>query len=81
MDAINIVEKWNDIVKVKQGGRLIGFLSCISIGTYLLYKFAFQDGITYEQKYLTKAFPEEYGSMTNKILKEVELHYGIKNES
>lgn len=66
------LKRINALVKMKQIGRAAGGLALLGIGIYLIEEFFYQYGITEFQKAIAAEFPEEYASMTAKIVKEFE---------
>ncbi len=71
MDAI---KKINAKIAVAQSVRLMGGIASVVLGMILFGRFMYQMGITDEQKFLSKAYPDEYAAITEKVIKKFEKH-------
>lgn len=69
---MNELIKLNEKIDRKQGFRLAGWLACTILGTVFMCKYKYQKGITDCQKAISKEFPEEYSSITKKVIEAFE---------
>lgn len=69
---MNELKKINERVAKKQIGRFGLGIGSILFGTVLLGKFMYQLGITDNQMFLAKAYPDIYKTLTEKVLEEFE---------
>lgn len=72
MNGLNELKKINEKIERKQDLRLIGWVACTILGSVCIGKYMHQKGITCYQYYLSKVFPEEYSSITDKVVKSFE---------
>lgn len=63
------LEKINANIEMKQIGRAIIGPVSVFLGMVLIGKYTYQKGVTDCQKAISAEFPDEYSSMTEKILK------------
>lgn len=68
---MEILKKINKTVKNKQILRAIGGTGFIVIGLSLLFDYYEHDGFSRCQKFIHDCYPEEYASITEKVIKEV----------
>ena len=61
--------KINAKIRKRQIGKLVGAIVCACCGTGLLANYSYQKGITTCQKKIAKFYPDEYKSLTAKVLK------------
>lgn len=64
--------KVNAKIKKQQIGKLIGVVLCTCCGAGLLASYSYQKGITACQKAIAKFYPDEYASLTTKVLETFE---------
>lgn len=64
--------KINAKIEKQQIGRLIGTVVCVFCGARLLASYSYQKGITSCQKTIAKFYPDEYASLTAKVLETFE---------
>lgn len=62
----------NARIKKQQTGKLIGVGVCICCGVGLLASYSYQKGITACQRAIAKYYPDEYASLTAKVLEMFE---------
>ncbi len=66
------LEKINEKIGKQQIGKLIGVAICTICGIKLLASYSYQKGITDCQKDIAKFYPDEYVSLTKKVLENFE---------
>lgn len=66
--------KINVRISKQQIGRIVGGIGSVILGAVLIGKYTYQKGITDCQKAISKEFPDEYLTMTTKIIGEFESH-------
>lgn len=56
----------------KQIVRIVGGVGSLALGSILIGRCIYQKGVTDCQCWIAKAYPEEYASMTRKVVKQLE---------
>lgn len=69
-----IKKKLNGRIAAKQIGRIVGGIGFMILGTILIGKYMYQKGITDCQINISKEFPDEYATMTEKVVEAFENH-------
>lgn len=64
--------KINARIRKQQIGKLIGVAVCAFCSAGLLASYSYQKGITSCQKAIAKFYPDEYASLTAKVLETFE---------
>lgn len=64
--------KINAKIEKQQIGKLIGVVICAFCSAGLLASYSYQKGITKCQKTIAKFYPDEYASLTAKVLETFE---------
>lgn len=64
--------KINAKIKKQQIGKLIGGVICAFCSAGLLASYSYQKGITTCQKTIAKFYPDEYATLTAKVLETFE---------
>ena len=62
--------KINNRIAKLQIGRIICGIGTVILGTIMIGKFIYQKGITDTQLAISREFPDEYDSITEKVIKE-----------
>lgn len=68
------LKKLNRKIAAKQIGRIVGGIGFMILGTILIGKHMYQKGITDCQINISKEFPDEYATMTEKVVEAFENH-------
>lgn len=68
------LKKLNRKIAAKQTGRIVGGIGFMILGTILIGKYMYQKGITDCQIDISKEFPDEYTTMTEKVVEAFENH-------
>lgn len=71
---MNELQKVNAKIVKQQIGRLAGGIGTVVLGAVLIGKFVYQKGITDTQKAISNEFPEEYATITEKVVEAFENH-------
>lgn len=66
------LEKINAKICMQQIGRIAVGLGSVILGSILIGKFTYQKGITDYQGVISKEFPDEYATMTAKVIQAFE---------
>lgn len=66
------LEKINAKVARMQNVRLVGGIGCMILGIALIGRYTSQRGITEYQRYMSKVYPDEYASITKKVVEVFE---------
>lgn len=69
------LKRINRMVAIKQIGRVAGAITGFVVGGLCLMRFAYQDGYTNCQKHISKDYPEEYASMTEKLVNMINSNH------
>ena len=70
--------KINEKIKKQQIGKLIAAGVCACCGIGLLASYSYQKGITECQKSIAKFYPDEYESLTAKVIETFEREGATK---
>lgn len=65
------LKKLNGKIAAKQIGRIVGGIGFMILGTILIGKYMYQKGITDCQINISKEFPDEYTTMTEKSRRSI----------
>ncbi|WP_279013148.1 hypothetical protein [Turicimonas muris] len=72
------LKKINAKIDKQQIGKLIGVVLCTFCSAGLLASYSYQKGITACQKAIAKFYPDEYASLTAKVLETFEREGATK---